>query len=90
SFPRVPHYCSGCPHNTSTQVPEGSRALAGIGCHYMVTWMALVVGVLAFTAGFRPPGDGNNGVQATQWWMLGARSSVSRTLSGPVLSRNSR
>ncbi|MGV8959727.1 MAG: indolepyruvate ferredoxin oxidoreductase family protein [Stenotrophomonas sp.] len=38
-FPRVPHYCSGCPHNTSTQVPEGSRALAGIGCHYMVTWM---------------------------------------------------
>jgi indolepyruvate ferredoxin oxidoreductase len=39
SFPRVPHYCSGCPHNISTQVPEGSRALAGIGCHYMVTWM---------------------------------------------------
>ncbi|MCR6664065.1 MAG: indolepyruvate ferredoxin oxidoreductase family protein [Luteimonas sp.] len=38
-FPRVPHYCSGCPHNTSTKVPEGSRALAGIGCHYMVTWM---------------------------------------------------
>jgi indolepyruvate ferredoxin oxidoreductase len=38
-FPRVPHYCSGCPHNTSTRVPEGSRALAGIGCHYMVTWM---------------------------------------------------
>jgi indolepyruvate ferredoxin oxidoreductase len=39
NFPRVPHYCSGCPHNTSTQVPEGSRGLAGIGCHYMVTWM---------------------------------------------------
>ena len=38
-FPRVPHYCSGCPHNTSTVVPEGSRAMAGIGCHYMVTWM---------------------------------------------------
>lgn len=37
-----------------------------------LTWMALVVGVLAFTAGFRPPGDGNNGVQATQWWLLGA------------------
>ncbi len=36
---RVPHYCSGCPHNTSTKVPEGSRAMAGIGCHYMVTWM---------------------------------------------------
>jgi indolepyruvate ferredoxin oxidoreductase len=39
SFPRAAHYCSGCPHNTSTVVPEGSRALGGIGCHYMVTWM---------------------------------------------------
>ncbi|HET6469262.1 MAG TPA: indolepyruvate ferredoxin oxidoreductase family protein, partial [Geminicoccaceae bacterium] len=36
---RLPHYCSGCPHNTSTRVPEGSRALAGIGCHYMATWI---------------------------------------------------
>ena len=33
---RTPYYCSGCPHNTSTKVPTGSRALAGIGCHYMV------------------------------------------------------
>jgi indolepyruvate ferredoxin oxidoreductase len=39
SIQRVPHYCSGCPHNTSTRVPEGSRALAGIGCHYMATWI---------------------------------------------------
>ncbi len=39
NFPRAAHYCSGCPHNTSTVVPEGSRALGGIGCHYMVTWM---------------------------------------------------
>ncbi len=36
---RVPWYCSGCPHNTSTKVPDGSRAMAGIGCHYMATWM---------------------------------------------------
>jgi len=36
---RTPHFCSGCPHNTSTKVPEGSRALAGIGCHYMTIWM---------------------------------------------------
>ncbi len=36
---RVPHFCSGCPHNTSTKVPEGSRAMAGIGCHYMAIWM---------------------------------------------------
>jgi len=36
---RTPWFCSGCPHNTSTRVPEGSRALAGIGCHFMSVWM---------------------------------------------------
>ena len=36
---RLPYFCSGCPHNTSTKVPDGSRAYAGIGCHYMVQWM---------------------------------------------------
>jgi indolepyruvate ferredoxin oxidoreductase len=36
---RIPYFCSGCPHNTSTRVPDGSRAYAGIGCHYMSQWM---------------------------------------------------
>jgi indolepyruvate ferredoxin oxidoreductase len=36
---RTPYFCSGCPHNTSTKVPQGSHALAGIGCHFMANWM---------------------------------------------------
>ncbi len=39
SSDRQPWFCSGCPHNTSTKVPEGSRAMAGIGCHFMSVWM---------------------------------------------------
>ena len=36
---RQPYFCSGCPHNSSTKVPQGSRAQAGIGCHFMASWM---------------------------------------------------
>ena len=39
SVKRVPYFCAGCPHNISTKVPEGSRAQAGIGCHFMASWM---------------------------------------------------
>jgi indolepyruvate ferredoxin oxidoreductase len=39
SVKRLPYFCAGCPHNTSTKVPEGSSAKAGIGCHFMANWM---------------------------------------------------
>jgi len=57
--------------NTTTSARGWPWGLIALGLS-VLTWIALVVGVLAFTAGFRPPGDGNNGVQATQWWLLGA------------------
>ena len=36
---RIPYFCAGCPHNSSTVVPKGAHAYAGIGCHYMAQWM---------------------------------------------------
>ncbi|CAN7421678.1 indolepyruvate ferredoxin oxidoreductase family protein [Pseudoduganella sp. LjRoot289] len=48
---RTPYFCSGCPHNTSTSVPEGSRAMAGIGCHFMATWMKRDTNYLAQMGG---------------------------------------
>ncbi|MDZ5695795.1 indolepyruvate ferredoxin oxidoreductase family protein [Chelativorans sp. M5D2P16] len=45
---RRPHFCSGCPHNTSTRLPEGSIAGGGIGCHFMALWMDR--GTVGFTA----------------------------------------
>jgi len=45
---RVPYFCSGCPHNSSTRVPEGSIAGGGIGCHFMALWMDR--GTIGFTA----------------------------------------
>ena len=41
---RLPYFCSGCPHNTSTRLPEGSRAYGGVGCHFMAYWMERDVG----------------------------------------------
>ena len=41
---RLPYFCSGCPHNTSTRLPEGSRAFGGVGCHFMAYWMERDVG----------------------------------------------
>ena len=41
---RLPYFCSGCPHNTSTRVPDGSRAYGGVGCHFMAYWMDRDVG----------------------------------------------
>ncbi len=48
---RTPYFCSGCPHNTSTRVPEGSRAQAGIGCHVMASWMNRNTGTLTQMGG---------------------------------------
>ncbi|MBL4802155.1 MAG: indolepyruvate ferredoxin oxidoreductase family protein [Emcibacter sp.] len=48
---RTPYYCSGCPHSTSTKVPEGSRAMLGIGCHFMAGAMNRNTGSLTQMGG---------------------------------------
>ena len=52
---RIPYFCSGCPHNTSTKVPEGSRATAGIGCHVMAIWMDRSTGAFTHMGGEGAP-----------------------------------
>ncbi|HHA2535204.1 TPA: hypothetical protein ACOEBE_002875 [Stenotrophomonas maltophilia] len=74
--------------NATTSARGWPWGLIALGLS-VLTWIALVVGVLAFTAGFRPPGDGNNGVQATQWWLLGALVTMVlswRRRRGPILA----
>ncbi|ANY14875.1 indolepyruvate ferredoxin oxidoreductase family protein [Bordetella pseudohinzii] len=48
---RRPYFCSGCPHNSSTKVPEGSQARSGVGCHYMAAWMDRETGGLTQMGG---------------------------------------
>ena len=48
---RLPYFCSGCPHSTSTKVPEGSEASSGIGCHVMASWMGRNTGGFAQMGG---------------------------------------
>ena len=78
---RTPYFCSGCPHNTSTRVPEGSIAKAGIGCHYMAQWMD------RSTTGLHP--DGRRGRQlGRRGAVLQARATCSRTsATAPTTTR---
>jgi indolepyruvate ferredoxin oxidoreductase len=57
---RKPYYCSGCPHNTSTKVPDGSFAMVGIGCHYMVQWMDRNSGLCTHMGGEGVPWIGSS------------------------------
>ena len=59
---RMPYFCSGCPHNTSTKVPEGSHALAGIGCHFMASWMERDTDGL-----IQMGGEGVNWIPRSKW-----------------------
>jgi indolepyruvate ferredoxin oxidoreductase len=68
---RVPYFCSGCPHNTSTRVPEGSEAIAGVGCHFMATY------IFSGTKIFSPMGSEGRRGSAT-------RRSPTRSTSSPT------
>lgn len=59
---RTPYFCSGCPHNTSTKLPEGSQALTGIGCHFMASWMGRNTGMT-----IQMGGEGVNWVAASMF-----------------------
>ena len=70
---RIPYFCSGCPHNSSTVVPEGMRAYAGIGCHFMAQWMDR--STLGYT---QMGGEGANWVGEAPFSTRAARVSESR------------
>ena len=66
SISRLPYFCSGCPHNTSTRVPEGSRAYGGVGCHFMAYWMDRDVGFATQMGGEGVPWIGQSPFVKTQ------------------------
>lgn len=69
----------------TTPEPSRSRPWGLIALLLSVlAWGALLLGVLAFAASFRPPGDGNNGVQAVQYWMLGALVTLVLSFAGSL------
>ena len=71
SLQRIPYFCSGCPHNTSTKVPEGSRSTAGIGCHVMAIWMDRSTSTFTHMGG-----------EGVPW--IGRRRSPKRSTSSPT------
>ncbi|MFX4220357.1 MAG: hypothetical protein ACMVO3_04835 [Thalassobaculum sp.] len=77
-FARTPYFCSGCPHNTSTKVPEGSRAMAGIGCHFLASWMP------AQHRDLHP--DGRRGRSVGWAWRRSPRRRISSPISATVRS----
>ena len=78
---RTPYFCSGCPHNTSTKVPEGSQALAGIGCHFMASWMDRDTSSL-----IQMGGEGVNWIASSLF--TGRRTSSRISAKGPITIRD--